>query len=304
MRNDRRNLLLFVLFVLSIQFHPLFAGDPTLNTIVNPANVTYDPDSVSMSTGSITVKNNDWDTAFCVEFTAPETADGFMAYDLKKPANSPIYVLSKTGAAVSADEVLSGAFTISDKRNATKSLDYAIVAYPGFLPPPGTYSVTVVASLYKSSLPSASTFIQSRNMVFNIVVGDYFDVAIVPVDAPFSLTTTSAVLSFGYFQEGDSRFIDAVARSNISCTLALSSANGGFMHNTDPLDTSTVRYSFTVNGRALALPAGSSVPIANTAATTGISGERYNLGFTIEPFTELPGEGTYTDMLTLTLSAP
>jgi hypothetical protein len=93
-------------------------------------------------------------------------------------------------------------------------------------------------------------------------------------------------------------------RSNVIHNLALSSAKGWKLANTDPLDTSTAAYSITSNNTPLSLTAGSAVSIMSGGAATSVSGKVYRLAFTLLPFIELPTEGSYADTLTLVVSAP
>jgi len=74
------------------------------------------------------------------------------------------------------------------------------------------------------------------------------------------------------------------------------------MRNADPLDNTSLAYSFSSNGQVFSLAA--QAAFAENAASTDMTGARYHLAFTMLPFAELPTEGTYIDTLTLTVSAP
>jgi hypothetical protein len=303
MKYRKSTLALTALGYLLALAQPMFAGNPSFDSITNPAPITYSPDIEMNAGGSIRVKNNNWDKAFCVAFTAVTLAGGVIGYDLKKPYPIPSFLLSKTGTATNTDQVLSGAFVPDDRNSTKKTLTYAIVTNPGYLPVPGTYTVNMTVKLYASSLPT-TTAVAIRTASFSIVVNNSFDVAVVAVDAPFSISSTTANLSFGIFAEGDSKSIDVIVRSNVIHNLALSSAKGWKLANTDPLDTSTAAYSITSNNTPLSLTAGSAAPITSGGAATAVSGKVYRLAFTLLPFIELPTEGSYADTLTLVVSAP
>ena len=303
MKHHNPAITLSAMGFLLVLAQPMFAANPSFATITDPSAITYSADIEKNAGGSITVRNNNWDKAFCVAFTAVTLAGGVIGYDLKKPYPIPSLILSKTGTATSVDQVLSGAFVSADSTSKTKTLTYAIVTNPGYLPVPGTYTVNMTVKLYASSLPT-TTAVATRTASFSIVVNNSFDVAVVAVDMPFSISSTSGSLPFGTFAEGDSQSIDIIARSNVIHSLALSSAKGWKLANTNTLDSSTVAYSISSNNTPLSLTPGSAAPITSGGAATGVSGKVYRLTFTLLPFLELPTEGTYADTLTLTMSAP
>ena len=281
------------------------AASPSMSTPTAPSAISYSPDVSVSQPGTITISTGTYRGDFCVVFSAPATATkaggASIAFDLKKPSTSPIYTLSKDGTSGTADQVLSGHFNNSNPIN----LGYAVVVNPGSLPLPGTYTASVTARLYKDSLlPATGSFVTSKTFTITINVATSLDVAIVAVNSPFSLGATSASLPFGDFAEGTSRSIDVIARSNVIHSIALSSAKGWKLANTDPLDLSLVAYSITRNGAPLSLTAGAAVSIVGGGAATPVSGTLCRLAFTILPYTELPTEGSYADTLTLTMSAP
>jgi spore coat protein U-like protein len=228
-------------------------------------------------------------------------ASASLPYEIYDSAIAPRTVLLDVVSATSPDSLLTGVFPVPAKNKApTANRSFALVVMPGGFAPAGTYTGSVVVTLWSGPFKSG-TYMGEALMDLTVTVRDILDVVLVPVDAPFNFSATNVMMDFGFLTAGDQRSLDLIARANTTYGLSLSSANGGFLKNTDVLDTSTIGYELLVNGSPLVLAAGANVALASGAAATSASGVRYRLDTRILPF-DFPSEGTYTDILTVTIS--
>lgn len=210
-------------------------------------------------------------------------------------------LLSTTGNPASSQETLSGAFPPGSKKHDRLSLGFRIEIAPSSLPPPGIHTITLRADLYTGAFPSSGAAVDSVAFTISVHVNNHYDVSIVPSGAAFSLSATSATIAFGTLRSFDSRGVDILVKSNVSFVLSLESANGGAFANAS--DAFRIPYSLSANGIAIRLTAGSNTAIGNTLqATYGIP-TRFALILTVLQFTDLPTEGAYSDLITVTLSA-
>ncbi|MEI6875240.1 MAG: hypothetical protein WCL50_08950, partial [Spirochaetota bacterium] len=133
-----------------------------------------------------------------------------------------------------------------------------------------------------------------------VIVGSVSDLSVVRTGGKFSTTSTSQSLSFGTIVPNASKGADLIVRSNVSYGLSLISAKGG-LANAD--DGSLIGYTLSSNGTAHSLPAGVPVSIA-TAGPTYSGLARYALLATITGYGDMPTEGSYSDTLTIIMTAP
>ncbi|MEI6388959.1 MAG: hypothetical protein WCQ50_20295, partial [Spirochaetota bacterium] len=135
-----------------------------------------------------------------------------------------------------------------------------------------------------------------------VTVPNSYDVSVVPTGGSFSTTTTSQPLDFGTLTSGTSLGADILVRSNVSYSLALTSPNKGVMSNgvdTVPyiLELGTVTKSLATGSATLATKAAKN----NTAVPPQT---KYAITATIGTLAANLSSGTYTDTLTISLTAP
>ena len=226
--------------------------------------------------------------------SVPDTLD-FQVFDA---ASAPRNAVLSASEAVSASDVLAGTFSDANKqRRATDTLYLA--ALPGGFASAGTYRATIAVNLYSGPF-GGGTFVASDTVAATLTVAEILDVCVVPVGAPFDYTATAALFDFEVLEVGDEHSADLIARANTGYNVSVSSSNGGLLRNADPSDGSTVPYSLSVDGSALPLPAGVSVPLVSGAARTTEAGRRFRLSARILAF-DFPSDGSYADTLTVSI---
>jgi hypothetical protein len=232
---------------------------------------------------------------------SPSSAAEAPSFGLYEGASSPTKALALDGAPSTADELLSGGFAEGSPETATAALDFSAILSPAPLPAPGSYIASFRARLYASAYPPAGEAVDSATFSVSIQVDSHFDISIGGQGSAFSLFSTNHSLDFGSLAANDSRSADILVRSNVGYSLSIASVRGGALANTH--DGSLLAYTLSANGLPLDLGSGLPASLAVGASATYGSFERYRIVVTISNFAELPSEGDYTDMLTITLMA-
>ncbi len=287
---------------------PAGAGALSFKHLFRLPLLTFSPDSVVQGSSTIRVSAEGYAGTFAIVFTqlslapTPAAPAEGLRYGLFQPAGTPTYELSITGAPASSKELILGSFAANAPKNATTDVSFAALVSPLSLPPPGSYVANLKADLYASSYPLSGAPVDSLTFSVSVTVGSFFDVSLAPSGGSFSLASTSVALAFGVLAGGDSRGLDVLVRSNLGYSMTLGSANGGALANA--LDGSLLGYGLAFGGRAVSLSPGLPAPVVAGAAPTYSSPARYGLAVTISPFVDLPTEGSYSDALTISVSAP
>jgi hypothetical protein len=302
-----------LLIVLSSSWIGLHARSST--NIVNLANpaidttsgmaLAYSPNASIQASGMVTVNNGSKtadSVAYCVVFTLTNPGQqGGMSIAVANAATGS--VLSLSGAPANASQTLSGYFPSGTSANSNQVYTILATVAPSPIPAPGTYSATIVETLYRgSAYPPSGSAVDTNTLTLTITVGSFYDVSVVPSGSSFSLSSTSQSLAFGALAAGQQLGADILVRTNVSYTLSLSSANKGILANSgDP--TSSVAYSLSSNGSSLSLNPGPAVAASGAAATYANSA-RYAILITISSLASNPSAGAYTDTITVSLASP
>lgn len=265
----------------------------------------YSPTAMAQAQTSIALSGKGYSGPVCVVFTELSRSPA-----LNLPQQSVNYglfsangslQLSVNGSPASAQQTLQGVFANNSPSDARLSLDFLVEVFPTSLPPPGMNTITLRADLYASSYPPSGGIVDSVIFIVSIQVGSYYDVSVVPSGTAFSLSSTTTNLAFGSLQPNESEGADILVRSNIFYNLSLSSANGGAFLNAS--DGSKLPYSLTANGFPVSLSPEVPALIATGTPTGYGTPTRCALIVTVLPYTKLPTEGTYSDTITVNLSA-
>lgn len=285
------------------------AGALTIKNIQSPAALTYSADQGVQTTGRVRVWHDGYSGTFGVVFTeisfapAPGAASQKLSYGLYYPDAAPTYRLSLNGNPTTASEMIVGYFPPpSETKKPYVDAGFAVIVSPATMPAPGTYTATIRADLYHSGYPLTGTPVDSLNFSVVVTVPSIADLSIVPKGSPFSVSSTSATLSFGVMSAGEAREIDLLVRSNVRYSVSLGSSSGGSLLNA--ASGETVPYVLTSNGVPLALSPGTTGYAALNADPTFGSPKVYGLVVTIGAFSGLPVEGTYTDLITVNVLGP
>jgi len=286
------------------------SGALTIKSVAAPAALSYSPDGAVQTASRVRVAHDSFSGDFCVVFTqlslVPVTASPAepLSYGLYWPDTAPTYRLALNGLPANANEVLSGTFLQNSNINKKPFMDlgFAIIVSPATMPPPGTYVATISAAVYPMAYPVSGSPSDAQTFTVTVTVPSLSDLSIVPTGSPFSVSSTSGSLSFGTLKAGATRDLDIVVRSNVRYSVSLLSANGGSLANS--ADGSLVGYALTADGVPVSLSPGvASVIALNAPATYGNPVAR-GITVRIKDFADFPVEGTYTDSITVNVSAP
>jgi hypothetical protein len=283
------------------------AGALSIKSIQAPAALVYSPDGTAQTTSRVRVMHDGVPGDFCVVFTqlslvpvsvAPAES---LTYGLYWPDTSPTYRLALDGMPANANEVLSGTFLDTSKK-PFMDLGFAILVSSATMPPPGTYTATILASLYPMRYPVSGMPTDTQTFTVTVTVPSLTDLSIVPSGSPFSVSSTNASLSFGVLKAGATHSLDLMVRSNVRYSVSLLSANGGSLANS--ADGSLVGYDLLADGIAVTLAPGVASVIALNAPATYSKPVARGITIRIRDFSDFPVEGTYMDSITVNVSAP
>ncbi len=265
----------------------------------------YSPAAVQQAAGSITITSNRYSGPLCIEFTELSRSPASPA-----PAENADYglfsadgatALSLDGSPSSAQQILQLIFPARSKRTDRLSASFLVNVFPATLPPPGIHIITLRADLYASSYPPSGGVVSSTVFAIRIAVGTFYDVSLVSAGSAFNLGSTSERLTFAALSAHDTRGMDLLVKSNIAYTLSISSVNSGSFINA--ADGTALAYALSADGTTLNLAGGFPALVAGGVLPTYALPKRFALQVTILPYTLLPTEGTYSDILTITLAA-
>jgi hypothetical protein len=281
------------------------AGPPRIKTAPFDPYLSYSPASASAASDSLVIESNGHVGAVCVVFTWISTAPTPGA-----PQRAPDYGLfsadgssrlSVDGAPAGAYETLSGVFPPGTKPKDSIQLDFLAEIFPTTLPPMGSYSVTFRAALYAKAYPPSGPVAASAYFTVTISVGRVYALSVAQSGGPFSQLSTTGVLAFGDLREGAARGADILVRANTLYDLSLLSSHSGAFANAT--DGTLLGYSLTSNGYAVDLSRGAALLAAGAAGSNYWDPSRYALVATILSFGAMPTEGSYSDTITIVLSA-
>lgn len=241
------------------------------------------------------------------DFSQRELRSGaeVMYYNIYNNSNERT-VLKDLSANPSSSEVLQGTITTDELAETNGWLShthsYIIILDRDQFPAAGTYEDTVVTVTLYTGVPGSSQKVDQETLKISMTMNPVLEMAIVQDGAPLDTSDPNLTLDFGTLFAGAVREADLVVRSNSYYGVNLRSEQGGVMSIQDTSDTSTVPYILNVDGAAKSLAAGIDEPVTSSAAPTGITGEIYDMSVEIQEF-GMATEGTYADIITITVSA-
>lgn len=216
-------------------------------------------------------------------------------------------VLKELPEATSINDVIEGSFTATDNQIATATYYLSIPLSTATTPtyrPAGNYSDTVTLRLYEidSAInPTVYSFEQTSSVTITTTMPKILDLSIVGSGGAFDPASVSRPLNFGTLTEGATLGFDLLVRSNAGYQVTISSQNNGVMKHSTTGVTTTVPYTFTVNGTARSLVGTQAQPVsvASGGGQTSTSGIRNPGLVTIGSLTDRVA-GDYTDNITVT----
>ncbi len=278
--------------------------------VPNRITGTYTLDAELVLTGTFSVRHRGGPTEYFVTFSAGSsgsfetrlasgTGGGVLAYQIYDAADTR-NVLKDLSANPTPQEVLRGSFP-DDSGWTTQDLSFVVILPPGQFPPAGTFTDTINLTLYQGTLASYTQKAQ-RSFQVRITMPAVMELSLVPPGSPFSAGSTASTLDFGILEEGKTRAVDLMVRSNQIYTLSMVSQYGNALQIVDPADTSTVPLRVTLNGTPISLTPAQSYTVAASASPTAYVGVRYSFVFTVDTL-DFPTAGDYSCIITFTLQA-
>lgn len=212
-----------------------------------------------------------------------------------------VNILKHFPAVTSNNDVLAGHFK-SGSNDLTFSHTYSAIlgqtSYARF----GSYSDSIIVSLYEGTIGGTSNLVSTSPMTFNFTMPKLIDLSLVNTGSPYDPTNFSYVMNFGTLSAGLVQSFDIVLKYNAGYSLKLSSVNDGKMKNT--IGNSFVAYLMSVNGSPIDLNGSSAIPITVSSGMgiSGASGLRIPVSVAITSLLNQVA-GTYKDTVAITVTS-
>jgi len=195
----------------------------------------------------------------------------------------------------SPGEILPG---IAPTGPAGTVFQFAYGIWPQQVVAPGAYVGEIEIAIYEGDLQSA-IMRDRRRVEVSALVPAVSEVSF--SEGPFfDPSRQNETVRFEQLRRGDERSVGMRVRANSGHRILLQSTNGGVMRHVDPSDTSTIPYFLTVDGVAVSLPKGASVPGVDDTMATSPIGALHRLRFTIGSL-EQASAGEYEDLIMVTV---
>jgi hypothetical protein len=288
-------------------------GAATLNwTVDSTQAVTYSADSTVWVTCHVTVTYSTLSSSpsyragrrYCIIISAASvspTANPALNYTAWAP-NYAVNQLFIGPNPSTLTQVLSGNFPSGTANGAVQNFSFDIALANSTFPNPGAYTISLTEKLWPScnSFPTLGGTSSTKTQLIAVTVPNSYDVSVVPTGGSFSATTTSQPLDFGTLTAGATLGADILVRSNVSYSLALTSPNMGALSN----GVDTVPYILKQGVNTKSLTTGSTTLVSGALKNNTTVPAKYAITATIGTLGADLSSGTYTDNLTVTLTAP
>lgn len=269
--------------------------------------ITYNPDVGLEINGSVEVFHNGDAVSFFVTISSGRS--GTFAYRLLSTGtddltyqlyNDPVSrtVVKDLTTSPSDTEVLWGsAPTNSGWLPQRVDVPFVLEIPAGRLLGSGTYSDSLTVSVYTGS-PASPTLQSNATLTVSGPVANSISLALVDPGASYPLfgAQTDRAMDFGELLPGLQSALDLLVEANCAFSVALDSANGGALANTDPADSATIPYTLEFASAVVDLSGGNPVQVATSP------GFRYPIVVTIGDL-GFASSGTYEDVVTITVTA-
>jgi len=215
-------------------------------------------------------------------------------------------VLKDLSANPSGGEIISGSITAEELSNSNswvyREHSYTVIIDRDQFPPAGQYEDSSVEITLYEGAPGNASKINSDTLNISVTMDSYLEMSLVQEGARLDTSDPDYALDFHTLEAGETNDADLVVRSNNNYGVTVRSDHGGVLAIHDENDTSVVPYVLKVNGREQTLTAGAFEPFPTTSGPTSVDGEIFDLSVEILDY-GMATEGTYSDILTFTISA-
>lgn len=216
-----------------------------------------------------------------------------LRYDIYKDgsASQPLKPANLAGSS----EVYSA---VAPSGTSQAPLQFAFIVWPGQVVSGGLYSDEVEIAAYEGQLGNG-ILRDRRRMSIAAQVPQVAEISF-SGGGGFDPNYNTYTVNFSAMRAGDRRLVNLKARSNGGYRILLSSPGGGVLHHVDPMDTSTVPYTLSVDGAQISLAGGGSVPAILNSALTPATGQDHRLEFNVGDTTNASA-GDYRDVINISV---
>jgi len=204
-------------------------------------------------------------------------------------------------------EVISGRFPVAIALTQTNNHSFFWTIDPQQIVPAqqAHYAdANLSLDLYSGTLLIGSTLVASAAVTFRALVESSVDLSLVRSGAPFNINDTTQLVDFGVLSSGEQRGMDVVVRSNNGYAVSMQSLNGQVMvHAQAPAVRDTVPYQVVLSGGGVDLSTGAPVQVISGTGTTPATGTSFPIEFTVGNLSGTEAAGTYSDIISVTITA-
>ncbi len=303
--------------VMALCVGPKFVGVPSIVTFVSTSggyNV-YDPGRF-LQTVNFQVQAEATGVT-CEYFVALSTGQSgdFNRRKLSQGANVLNYnaytdagnTIFKAPPTATQGEVISGSFPVAIALTQTNNHSFFWTIVPQqIVPAQQAYyaDANLTLSLYTGTLLTSPQLVASAAITFRALVESNVDLSLVRSGAPFNINDTTQLIDFGELSSGEQRGFDLVVRSNNGYAVSMQSFNRQVMvHAEAPRVRDTVPYQVVLSGGGVDLSTGAPVQVISGTGTTPATGISFPIEFTVGNLSGTEAAGTYTDIVSVTVTA-
>lgn len=294
-----------------------FAGVPTVVTF-SSASGGYGVYDTEQYLQTVTFQVEGGATGItCEYFVALSTGQSgnFSRRQLSQSANMLNYnaytdagkTLFKAPPTAAQGEVITGSFPVVIALTQTNTHSFYWTIPPlQIVPAQRAYYMdkNLSLDLYAGTLLSSPQLIASSPITFQTHVDSSVDLSLVRSGSPFNINDTAQVLDFGTLASGEQREIDLVIRSNNGYSVSMQSLNKQLMvHAEAPAISDSIPYQIVLNGGGINLATGAPVQVISGTGTTPTTGIAFPIEFTIGNLSGAEAAGTYSDIISVTVTA-
>ena len=204
-------------------------------------------------------------------------------------------------------EVISGSFPVAIAMTQINNHSFYWTIDPQqIVPAQRTYysDVNLSLSLYTGTLLTSPQLVASAAVTFQALVETSVDLSLVKSGAPFNINDTTQLVDFGILSSGEQRGMDVVVRSNNGYAVSMQSLNRQVMvHAQAPAVTDTVPYQVVLSGGGVDLSTGAPVQVISGTGTTPATGISFPIEITVGNLSGTEAAGTYSDIISVTVTA-
>ncbi|MET0155136.1 MAG: spore coat protein U domain-containing protein [Rickettsiales bacterium] len=211
----------------------------------------------------------------------------------------------KSVTTATASEVLTGSFPVLLGTNQTNPHRLYWTASPGQVVPASAsryVDSNLTLSLYTGLLLGIYVLADSKTVTFQAKAESSIDLSLVDTGSAFALGDATQLVDFGNLESGKKKSFDLVVRSNAGYRVSLSSQNGQKLKRQNASDL--IPYSLKLGGSTVNLSsAGVAVQALANSALTSNAGSAFPFEVTIGTLGAHERAGSYSDVVTATVSA-